>query len=265
MTKNALYQVDAFTTELFGGNPAAVVPLSQWLPGETMQSIAAENNLSETAFFVKKGAGYDLRWFTPAVEVDFCGHATLATAHILFTEMVFEKETVNFQTRVGQLSVKNLGDGKYLMDFPADELQPLEIPLALETAVGIPAVEAYKGREDILYLVNSMQDVLKVQPDFKALGLASERGVLVTAPGVDCDFVSRGFFPNAGVDEDPVTGSAHTTLTPFWAKRLGKSQLTARQISTRGGYLECEFIPEQGKVLLTGSAVTYLTGTIFLP
>jgi PhzF family phenazine biosynthesis protein len=265
MTKNAIYQVDAFTDELFGGNPAAVVPLASWLPDTVMQSIAAENNLSETAFFVKAGVGYDLRWFTPTIEVNFCGHATLATAHIFFTILKTEEALVKFNTRVGQLSVKNLGKGRYLMDFPADELRRLHVSDALEKAVGIPALEAFKGREDILYVVESMEDVQNVSPDFKALGKASERGVLVTAAGVDCDFVSRCFFPNAGIDEDPVTGSAHTTLAPYWASKLQKSKLIARQISHRGGYLECELSEDGKKVLLTGNAVTYLTGEIQIP
>ncbi len=265
MTKNAIFQVDAFTSELFGGNPAAVVPLEQWLPDGTMQSIAAENNLSETAFFVKNGDAYDLRWFTPAIEVDFCGHATLATAHILFTEMACKYNSINFNTRVGELVVKNLGNGKYLMDFPADDLSPMEISPELLEAVGTLPVEAYKGREDILYVVNSRQDVEDTQPDFKALGKVSKRGVLVTAPGDDCDFVSRCFFPNAGIDEDPVTGSAHTTLTPYWAKRLKKSIMVARQISQRGGYLECELSDDEKKVKLIGNAVTYLKGQIFIP
>jgi PhzF family phenazine biosynthesis protein len=265
MTKNAIYQVDAFTKELFGGNPAAVVPLQSWLPKDTMQSIALENNLSETAFFVKQGDEYDLRWFTPTIEVDFCGHATLATAHVLFTELNSRTATLQFNTRVGKLVVKKLGEGRYLMDFPADELTPMEVSEGLEKAVGIPAVEAFKGREDILYVVDSLQDVENVSPDFKALGKASERGVLVSAAGEDCDFVSRCFFPNAGVDEDPVTGSAHTTLTPYWAGRLKKASLIARQISQRGGYLECEISENGENVFITGSAVTYLRGEIHIP
>lgn len=265
MTKNAIYQVDAFTSALFGGNPAAVVPLDQWLSDETMQSIAAENNLSETAFFVKNGEAFNLRWFTPAIEVDFCGHATLATAHILFTELAYENPSIRFNTRVGELLVKNLGKGKYLMDFPADKLSPMEVSRELLEAIGTPPVEAFKGREDILYVVNSREEVEDTQPDFKALGEVSDRGVLVTAPGDDCDFVSRCFFPNAGVDEDPVTGSAHTTLTPYWAKRLKKPKMVARQISQRGGYLECELSEDDKKVKLIGNAVTYLKGQILLP
>ncbi len=265
MTKNAIYQVDAFTDELFGGNPAAVVPLQSWLPDTIMQSIAAENNLSETAFFVKARDGYALRWFTPTIEVDFCGHATLATAHVLFSILKANEAMLKFNTRIGKLEVTNLGNGRYLMDFPADELSPLEVSEALEKAIGIPAVEAFKGREDILYAVESMRAVKNVRPDFKALGKASNRGVLVTASGEDCDFVSRCFFPNAGVEEDPVTGSAHTTLAPYWASKLQKSKLVARQISQRGGSLECELSEDGKKVLLTGSAVTYLLGEIIIP
>lgn len=264
MTKNLIFQVDAFTDQLFKGNPAVVAPLDSWLPDETMQAIAAENNLSETAFFVKTGDTYHLRWFTPTVEVDFCGHATLATAHILFTESGVEQEVLEFHTRVGKLKVSQSGKNSYLMDFPADKLSPMKASPELEKAIGIPAIEAFKGREDVVYVVASLELVEKVTPDFRALGLVSGRGVLVTAPGKDCDFVSRCFFPNAGVDEDPVTGSAHTTLTPYWAEKLNKSKLTARQISKRGGFLECEWSEDKKKVVITGMAITYLKGEYYL-
>lgn len=263
MQKLPIYQVDAFTDELFAGNPAAVVPLEEWLSGDKMQAIAAENNLSETAFFVKNGEEYDLRWFTPAVEVDFCGHATLATAHILFSELE-QSGSLVFNTRVGKLIVKKVAKNTYLMDFPADKLSPIAISPELEKAVGIPALEAFTGREDIIYVVASQEMVERLTPDFNALGATSERGVLVTATGNNCDFVSRCFFPNAGIDEDPVTGSAHTTLLPYWAKRLKKSKLIAQQISKRGGYLECELTKNGEKVLLTGKGVTYLRGEIFI-
>ena len=261
MKKLPIYQVDAFTDELFAGNPAAVVPLEEWLSGEQMQAIAAENNLSETAFFVKNGEEYNLRWFTPAVEVDFCGHATLATAHILFSELK-QKGSLIFNTRVGKLIVKETDKSTYLMDFPVDKLSPIAISPELEAAVGLPALEAFSGREDIIYAVATQEMVEQVTPDFKALGRTSKRGVLVTAPGSTCDFVSRCFFPNAGIDEDPVTGSAHTTLVPYWAKRLQKAKLIARQISERGGYLACELAGET--VFLTGKGVTYMRGEIFI-
>ncbi|MCB0652025.1 MAG: PhzF family phenazine biosynthesis protein [Saprospiraceae bacterium] len=264
MTKNLIFQVDAFTGQLFKGNPAAVVPLESWLPDEVMQSIAAENNLSETAFFVKNGSTFGLRWFTPTIEVDFCGHATLATSHILFTEWGGTEATLEFNTRIGKLKVSQAGKNTYLMDFPADELSLMKASPELEKAIGIPALEAFSGREDIIYVVASQELVEQVSPDFRALGLVSGRGVLVTAAGKDCDFVSRCFFPNAGVDEDPVTGSAHTTLTPYWAKKLNKSKLTARQISKRGGFLECELSEDKKKVLITGMAVTYLKGEYYL-
>ena len=263
MQKLPIYQVDAFTDKLFAGNPAAVVPLEEWLSEEQMQAIAAENNLSETAFFVKNGKEYDLRWFTPAMEVIFCGHATLATAHILFSELG-QNGSLVFNTRVGKLIVKEIAKNTYLMDFPVDKLSPIAISQELESAVGIPASETFAGREDIIYVVSTQKMVEQVTPNFKTLGAASERGVLVTAPGENCDFVSRCFFPNAGIDEDPVTGSAHTTLVPYWAKRLLKTKLIARQISERGGYLECELAENGEKVLLTGNGVTYMRGEIFI-
>jgi PhzF family phenazine biosynthesis protein len=262
--KLPLYQVDAFTEELFKGNPAAVVPLKEWLPKETMQAIAAENNLSETAFFVRNEADYDLRWFTPTIEVDFCGHATLASAHVLFSEMKVKENTLNFNTRVGELIVKKIQENTYLMDFPADDLAQISVGPELEKAIGIPAMEAYSGRDDIIYVVANQEMVEKVSPDFINLGKVSDRGVLVTAPGRGCDFVSRCFFPNAGVDEDPVTGSAHTTLVPYWAKKLNKHHLTARQISQRGGFIDCELSGDKNKVFLTGKALTYLIGEMMV-
>lgn len=262
MTELSIFQVDAFTSELFGGNPAAVVPLENWIDDNKMQLIAAENNVSETAFFVKNGEGFELRWFTPATEVDFCGHATLAAAHILFAELNENSEALKFSTRVGKLWVKKTGDGEYLMEFPADKLIPIIPSSELEHAIGLMALEAFKGREDILYVVESKEMVENVSPDFKALGEASNRGVLITAKGEDCDFVSRCFFPNAGIDEDPVTGSAHTTMVPYWADKLKKRKLTAKQISHRGGDLECELSEDKKKVFLTGKALTYLRGTI---
>ena len=215
-----LYQVDAFTDSIFKGNPAAVCPLEYWLPNDTMQQIAMENNLSETAFFLKNGRNFDLRWFTPAIEVDFCGHATLATAHVLFEHLKYSEEKVIFQTRSGQLEVSREDDW-YTLNFPTDEIQPVSNPPeALLNSLNIAAKEIFKGKEDYLVIVDNQTIVANCQPDFRLLASIGGRGVIVSAQGESVDFVSRGFFPAAGIDEDPVTGSAHTTLTPYWSKKL---------------------------------------------
>lgn len=262
MQEQTIYQVDAFTGKLFAGNPAAVVPLDRWLPEETMQAIAMENNLSETAFFVPRGGGFQLRWFTPAVEVDLCGHATLASAHVLFNHLDFAGDRIEFHTRSGQLDVARSENG-YVMNFPADQVAPAEVPPALIEGLNAAPLEVYQGREDYLVVFETQSNVAELQPDFSRLKALGGRGVIVTAPGYVVDFISRGFFPNAGVDEDPVTGSAHTTLTPYWTKRLDKKTMTARQISARGGELQCTL--KGDRVELAGQAVTYLQGKIFLP
>jgi len=255
-----LYQVDAFTNRLFGGNPAAVCPLDSWITDELMQQIAAENNLSETAFFVIRPDGdYDLRWFTPAAEVDLCGHATLATAHVLFRHLGNSKEQIGFHTRSGLLTVRRDGEG-YLMDFPADRIELVQAPVILVEALGAEPLEVWKGREDYLAVLPTEADVAALRPDFRKLMALGGRGVLATAPGDNHDFVSRCFFPAYGIDEDPVTGSAHTTLTPYWANRLGKPELRARQISARGGEVGCRLLGN--RVELTGQAVTYMIGEV---
>ena len=257
-----IYQVDAFSDALFQGNPAAVCPLKEWLPNETMQNIAAENNLAETAFFVPSSNGFDLRWFTPAVEVDLCGHATLASAHVLFQYLDFKEETISFYTRSGLLQVSRKEDW-YLMDFPADELQKVAIvPEVIKQSLGFEPKELYRGRDDFMAIVEDQKTIEALNPDFRALLQLEARGLIVTSPGEEVDFVSRCFFTPVGIDEDPVTGSAHTTLTPFWAKRLGKNQLTARQLSKRGGFLKCDL--NTGRVVLHGQAKTYLKGEIYL-
>lgn len=255
----SLYQVDAFASNLFEGNPAAVCPLTEWLSDEVMQSIAAENNLSETAFFVPNGADYDLRWFTPGLEVDLCGHATLASAHVLFHHLNYQNKTINFHTRSGLLQVEH-ADGVYAMNFPADQLEKVAIPTAIVKGLGFTPKEIYRGRDDFMVVVDTQDIVEHLQPDFRALAQLEARGVIVTAPGNEVDFVSRGFFPATGVDEDPVTGSAHTTMTPYWAKKLNKPVLSARQISKRGGSLSCELSGD--RVILKGQAITFLEGTI---
>lgn len=260
--KLPIYQVDAFTNELFAGNPAAVCPLKTWLPDKKMQKIAAENNLAETAFFVKNGDHYDLRWFTPAVEVDLCGHATLATAHVLFQHLNYEEKELRFQTRVGELKVRRSGDW-YTMNFPTDDIQLVENPPEnLLKALNVTAKAIYIGREDYLVIVDNQEVVENCTPDFRLLGSIGGRGVILSAEGTEVDFISRGFFPAAGIDEDPVTGSAHTTLVPYWTKQLDKTSLTARQLSQRGGFIKCDYLGE--RVELSGQAVTYLKGEIYV-
>jgi PhzF family phenazine biosynthesis protein len=257
--KLPIYQVDAFTDQVFGGNPAAVIPLKEWLPDETMQQIAMENNLSETAFFVPKDGGYHIRWFTPKYEVDLCGHATLATAHVLWNELNYAGELLSFQSRSGALGVKKSGNF-YTLDFPTDTIRPVETPEEIKKGLGIDAVETYFGREDYLVILPLQKDVEDLQPDFRLIGQLKVRGVIATSVGRDTDFVSRGFFPYYGIDEDPVTGSAHTTLAPYWSKKLGKNEMTARQISARGGFLKINHIGDRTEI--SGQARTYMKGEI---
>jgi len=254
-----IYQVDAFTDRLFGGNPAAIVPLERWLPDGTMQAIAAENNLAETAFFVREGEGYALRWFTPTVEVDLCGHATLASAHVVFRFIEPERRRVAFETlQAGTLVVTRQGD-ELAMDFPAWPPQPAEPPSNLAAALGRNPTELLASR-DWFAVYEREADIAAIKPDFAALRRL-DRAVIVTAPGTGgVDFVSRFFAPAAGIDEDPVTGSAHCQLIPYWAKRLGKARLAARQVSSRGGTLTCAL--EGGRVTIAGQARLYLEGAI---
>ncbi len=254
--KLPIYQVDAFTSKVFGGNPAAVCPLSEWLPDEIMQKLALENNLSETAFFVSDSGEFQLRWFTPTTEVDLCGHATLATAHVLFNHLGYSKPRIVFNTKSGPLVVLKEGD-QLLMDFPADEMEKVEGPPILYQALGIEKCETYKS-DDYMVVLEAEKEVADLNPDMRMLKEVDARGVIVTACGDEVDFVSRFFAPQSGVDEDPVTGSAHTRLTPYWAKRLGKDELTARQISKRIGNLLCRNKGERVEII--GKAVTYLVG-----
>lgn len=256
-----IYQADAFTDQLFGGNPAAICPLSEWLPDEVMQQIAKENNLAETAFFVKTEKGFTLRWFTPEYEIDLCGHATLASAHILFTELAYNGDTINFETvKAGVLTVKKDGD-KYTMDFPSRPPIPIEIPNGLTEALGKQPVAILRSR-DYFVVYETEDDILNITPDFFALSKMDTVGVIITAPGKKSDFVSRFFAPGAGIPEDPVTGSAHCNLIPYWAKKLGKDKLHAYQLSARKGELWCEL--KGDRVLMSGKAVTYLKGEIFI-
>jgi PhzF family phenazine biosynthesis protein len=255
-----IFQVDAFTGRLFGGNPAAVVILSQWLPDEILQAIAAENNLADTAFVVPHQSEFGLRWYTPEVEVDLCGHATLASAHVLFRHGYAAPPDILFQYRGGTLTVTQ--DGELLaMRFPARPPQRVECDTAIVAALGAKPREVHRAR-DLLAVFDTQQEVEGLRPDFQAIALLDTFAVIASAPGKDCDFVSRFFAPGAGIPEDPVTGSSHCTLVPYWSERLGKKTLHALQLSRRGGQLFCE---NQGEwVQIAGRAVEYLRGHIFL-
>ena len=258
--KIPLYQADAFTDKLFGGNPAAVCPLTEWLPDEVMQKIAVENNLAETAFFVKNENGFMLRWFTPEFEIDLCGHATLASAHILYTELGFEDDSIHFDTvKAGELVVSRTGD-KYTMDFPSRPPIHIEPPVGLIEAMGEKQpLEVLRSR-DYFLVYESEDDIKELSPDFFTLSKMDTIGVVVTAKGDNADFVSRFFAPGAGIPEDPVTGSAHCNLIPYWADKLGKTKMHAYQLSPRLGEIWCEL--KGDRVLITGNAVTYLRGEI---
>ncbi len=254
-----LYQIDAFTDRVFAGNPAAVCPLETWLPDETMQAIAAENNLSETAFFVREGTDYALRWFTPTVEVDLCGHATLASAYVIFQHLEPNRGRVRFSTKGGMLIVRRDGD-EIVMDFPADRPEPCDPPSELAAALGAEPREVLRTRRHYVAVFAAEGLLRGLSPNFSAIAGLDRGAVMVTAPGNRSDFVSRFFAPAKGVPEDPVTGSAHCVLTPYWAERLGKDELTARQISRRGGDLQCRLRGD--RVELAGRAVPYMQGTI---
>jgi PhzF family phenazine biosynthesis protein len=255
-----IFQIDAFTKEPFKGNPAAVVPLDSWLPDSVMQSIALENNLAETAFFTPDGDNYSLRWFTPTVEMDLCGHATLATGYLLFEVLGTDKKILRFQTLSGELTVEKEGD-RYAMDFPSRPASPVDAPAGLIEAIRAEPKEVLKANEYLLVFENESQ-VKGIRPDFGALKKVASRGVIVSAPGDSSDFVSRFFAPAVGVDEDPVTGSTHCTLIPYWAEKLGKNELFARQVSSRGGELFCELHGD--RVRIGGDAALYLKGEIYV-
>lgn len=255
------YVVDAFASELFSGNPAGVCILDEDLSPQMMQKIAAENNLAETAFLKKQNELYVLRWFTPECEMDLCGHATLATAYVVMNYYETEKERICFETRSGELTVTRQ-DNDYIMDFPSRMPVPCEVPERLEEALGCRIVETYQSR-DLVVVVSSQQEVEKLHVDMELLKQIFNHpaaGVIITSVGREVDFVSRFFAPSCGIPEDPVTGSAHATLIPFWAERLKKTRMTARQLSKRGGELSCENL--DSRVLIGGKAVCYLDGEI---
>jgi PhzF family phenazine biosynthesis protein len=254
-----MYQVDAFASEVFKGNPAAICPLDDWLPDAAMQSIALENNLAETAFFIPKGDGYHLRWFTPGTEVDLCGHATLATAFIVFRFLRPELSKIEFDTKSGQLTVERDGDWLTL-DFPSRPPEAVAPCAGLLAALGGNPEEVHASR-DYMVVYNSADEIRALKPNMNGLMDLDRFAVIVTAPGDGgCDFVSRFFAPAHGVPEDPVTGSAHCTLVPYWAARLGKTELLARQVSPRGGDLRCQLTGD--RVRMSGKGVLYLTGEI---
>jgi len=261
--KIKIYQVDAFASKVFEGNPAAVCPLNEWLDDKTLQRIAEENNLSETAFFVSSGDEIQLRWFTPLEEVDLCGHATLATAHVLYEHLQYSKPQIDFQTKSGKLIVTKTDSG-FSMDFPASVPVILNtaIPTDLITALGDVKPSTVLSAFDYIIVLNSEDEVRNLSPDLSKWLNIDLRGVIVTAPGNDVDFVSRCFFPKLRVNEDPITGSAHCELAPYWASVLNKNTMKARQISSRSGLVLCELVKD--RVILTGSAVDYMTGEITL-
>ncbi len=258
-----MFQIDAFATEVFRGNPAAVVPLEEWLTDTQMQSIAAENNLAETAFFVPQENGYHLRWFTPTQEVPLCGHATLASAFVVLNELTPSENAVEFHTLSGTLTVSRQGE-LLAMDFPRHKPIPVAAPPLLLKGMHLPPREVLMTQPNTNYyaVYDTEAEVRALTPDFQILGQLHPFGVVITAKGEKTDFVSRYFAPSFGIPEDPVTGSIHCALTPYWARRLGKNNLHGRQVSRRGGDLFCE--DQENRVMISGYAVKYLEGRLFL-
>ncbi len=256
-----IYQVDAFAEKVFSGNPAAVCPLQEWLPAAVMQNIAMENCLAETAFYVNEKEGLRIRWFTPTVEVDLCGHATLATAFILFHFENYQGDKIVFNSRSGPLTVTRASD-MLTLNFPVDTLKEVNTVPELEVGLGVKSVKTFKGKTDYMLVYDNEDQIKNMSPDFKIIGKVEARGIIVTAKGKQVDFVSRFFAPQSGMDEDPVTGSAHTSLTPYWASVLNKSEFIARQLSARRGELICRL--REGRVEISGGAKLFLKGTIFI-
>lgn len=255
------YKLDAFTKEQFSGNPAAVCILDKWLDERIMQQIANENNLAETAFIVQSGDTYQIRWFTPTVEVDLCGHATLAAAYVIFNYYENSKDLIQFYSpRSGQLNVEKGEKGLMVLDFPIDTIEECEPPTELVRGLKKTPIECYKGKTDYLFVYESQEEIQMITPDFSEIKKVECRGVIVTAPGEHYDFVSRFFAPQSGIEEDPVTGSAHTTLTPYWSERLKKKEFRAAQLSKRKGYLNCSL--DGQRVKIGGNVVLFLKGEI---
>jgi PhzF family phenazine biosynthesis protein len=258
--KIPLYQVDAFTGRLFGGNPAAVCPLDSWLDDETLQAIAAENNLSATAYFVPVADGFQLRWFTPQVEVDLCGHATLASAFVLMNHLEPDRKEVRFRIKSGDLRVTRTDD-LFTLDFPARPAAPCDVPEELIEALGIKPQEVWAAKA-YMAVYESEDEILELRPNMEQLSRLDKYGVIVTSPGQTADFVSRFFAPGVGIPEDPVTGSAHCTLIPYWSDCIGKQTLLAHQVSKRGGELLCQDLGD--RVKMAGRAVLFAEGIIHL-
>jgi PhzF family phenazine biosynthesis protein len=255
-----IYQVDAFTNKVFGGNPAAICPLKTWLPDAVMQNIAMENNLAETAFYVQEKDTFHIRWFTPNIEVDLCGHATLAAAYVLAHHEGYTQPEISFHShRSGELLVRKEGD-LFTLNFPTDVYTSVPISDAFIKALHSKPIEAYKGKTDYMLIYETEEIIQNLQPNFEEINKLDCRGVIVTAPGTITDFVSRFFAPQCAVNEDPATGSAHTTLTPYWADKLNKKELTAIQLSARKGYLTCKYL--QNRVEISGTVKLYLIGNI---
>ena len=258
-----VYQVDAFTDKVFSGNPAAICPLQSWLSDELLQKIAMENNLAETGYYVPKDAYYEIRWFTPTIEVDLCGHATLAAAHVLYNHEVYKEKDISFiSSRSGLLKVTK-EDALLTLNFPADTLESVNITDSLSEILGFKPIELYKGKSDYMAIMENEMSVENYKPNFLSLSkLNNCRGLIITAPGDTLDFVSRFFAPQSGINEDPVTGSAHTSLTPYWSQKLNKKILNAIQLSERKGHLTCTY--KGDRVDISGKAVTFLIGEINL-
>ncbi len=260
--KLKIYQVDAFADKVFSGNPAAVCPLNEWLPDTVMQNIALENNLAETAFYVKEGDQYQIRWFTPTVEVDLCGHATLASAHVLFNHENHQGNEITFHShRSGVLNVSKNND-LLTLDFPTDTIHKIDWPEANHSGFNLVPREAYQGKTDYMLVFDYEESIKNIVPNYAVISTWKVRGVIVTARGNEVDFVSRFFAPQSGVNEDPVTGSAHTTLIPYWSDKLGKTELSAIQLSARKGYLHCRHLGN--RVHISGKAKTFLIGDIYV-
>lgn len=255
-----LYQIDAFAKKIFEGNPAAVCPLDSWLDDALMRKIAMENNLSETAFFVKEGTNYHIRWFTPLEEVDMCGHATLASAFVLFEILNYPNDEIVFDSKSGELRVRRERD-KLLMDFPAQEITACPIPLAIAEAFVMQPKECYKSMDYLLVFENE-EDILKAKPNLEKLKNIDARGVIITSKSQEYDFVCRFFAPKIGIDEDPVTGAAFTQLVPYWSKALGKNEFRAKQISQRGGEVFCKLYGS--RVEIAGYGIKYFEGMVEL-
>jgi PhzF family phenazine biosynthesis protein len=254
-----IYVANAFADHKFGGNPAAVVPLQRWLSENLMQQIAAQNNLAETAFIVPQDNDYFIRWFTPTVEVALCGHATLASAHVFFEHLGYDQEEIRFHSKSGLLTVRRDSE-KITLDFPVDKPVPAETNEIIEEGLKVKPLEVYTSAFDYLVVLNEQAEIENLSPDFSILKKLPSRGIIVTAKGRESDFVSRCFFPQSGIDEDHVTGSAHTVMVPYWSDKLGRTKLSAIQLSKRRGYLDCEL--KKDRVLISGQAFTYLVGEI---